>query len=156
MRRILAVTLVLTIVAAFALPAIAALIVDTDYTTDTDVGTNTQFFLEGETGGTTATWDIDPGVTVTGGRYFIGSVADPDDGPATFVVTGGGTLEIDRVGTFNMRFGQGELGNRALGDRRWLLGLDDRRHSQRVPTEGRLEHHAVGRGQHVPVCRHLG
>jgi hypothetical protein len=83
-----------------------AQVVDTTYTTDTDIGVGTSFFLEGASGGSTATWTINPGITVSGGRFFIGSSADPDDGPATFVVDGGGTLDITRTGIFNLRLGQ--------------------------------------------------
>lgn len=62
--------------------------------------------LEGASGATTATWTIDPGVTVSGGRCFIGPIADPDAGPAIFIVDGGGTQEITRNGIFNLRVGR--------------------------------------------------
>lgn len=79
---------------------------DNTFSTDTNIGSATQYFLEGSTGGTTATWTINPGVTVTGGRFFIGTTATPSDGTATFIVNGGGTLNLDRAGTFNLRLGQ--------------------------------------------------
>jgi hypothetical protein len=78
---------------------------DTTYTADTTIP-DTGLFLEGASGGTTATWTISPGVTVSGGRFFIGSIATPNDGLATFVVDGGGTLDITRTGVFNLRLGQ--------------------------------------------------
>lgn len=81
-------------------------LVTTSYTADTNVGTATQYFLEGAVGGTTAIWTISPGVTVTGGRFFIGSTATPNDATATFIVNGGGILNIDRTGVFNLRLGQ--------------------------------------------------
>lgn len=80
-------------------------LVDRTYSADTTLP-DTNLFLEGATGGSTATWTINPGVTVSGGRYFIGSVADPDAGTATFIVDGGGTLNITRTGVFNLRLGQ--------------------------------------------------
>ena len=82
---------------------------DTTYAMDTNIGDATQFFLQGASGGTTATWTISPGVTVSGGRFFIGSNAVPNDGLATFVVDGGGTLDITRTGIFNLRLGQGGI-----------------------------------------------
>jgi len=90
--------------ASLPLLARADLIVDTTYTTDANLVDD--YFLEGASGGTVATWTINPGVTVTGGRYFVGSVADPNDGAATWIVKGGGVLNIDRDNTFNLRFGQ--------------------------------------------------
>ncbi|RYD64760.1 MAG: choice-of-anchor D domain-containing protein [Verrucomicrobiaceae bacterium] len=78
---------------------------NTTYAVDTTIP-DTALFLEGASGGTTATWTINPGVTVSGGRFFIGSTAVPNDGLATFVVDGGGTLNITRTGVFNLRLGQ--------------------------------------------------
>ena len=76
------------------------------YTTDTAlvtvVGTVDQYLLESSS----ATWTIGFGVTVSGGRFFIGSTADPDTSTATFTIDGGGTLDITRTGTFNLRLGQ--------------------------------------------------
>lgn len=97
----------LSLAALFPLigPASAVVIADASYGTDTSLGT-TQYFLEGATGGTTATWTINPGITVSGGRFFIGSTADPDDGLATLILNGGGTLDINRTGIFNLRLGQ--------------------------------------------------
>lgn len=91
--------------------AAAINLVDAAYTVDTALPADNQYFLEGGAAGTTATWTIDPGVTVTGGRYFIASGATavtgvPDIGVASFVVTGGGSLRIERIGTFNIRLGQ--------------------------------------------------
>lgn len=98
-----ALTLLATLTSLGSVHGVA--LVDTTYSVDTALGT-AQYFLEGNTGGTTATWTINPGITVTGGRYFVGTTTDPDDGLATFAVTGGGTLVIDRVGAFNLRLGQ--------------------------------------------------
>lgn len=97
---------VLMILAACGQLAHAVPLVTASYTADTNVGSATQYFLEGAVGGTTATWTISPGVTVTGGRFFIGSTATPNDSTATFIVNGGGTLNIDRTGVFNLRLGQ--------------------------------------------------
>jgi len=83
---------------------------NTTYTVNTTLP-DTGLFLEGGSGGTTATWTIDPGITVSGGRFFIGSTADPDAGTATFVVDGGGTLNITRTGIFNLRLGQNGITN---------------------------------------------
>lgn len=90
--------------AALSLGIAEAQLVDTTYSANQTL--TASFFLEGNTGGTTATWTINPGVTVSGGRYFIGSTAAPNAGLATFVVDGGGTLDITRVGVFNLRLGQ--------------------------------------------------
>lgn len=98
--------LLLAVFAAGNHIASAVALVTTSYIANTNVGSGTSYFLEGAVGGTTATWSISPGVTVTGGRFFIGSVATPNDATATFVVDGGGTLNIDRTGVFNLRLGQ--------------------------------------------------
>lgn len=86
----------------FAPAANGVVIVDTNYTVNTSLGTDTQYFLES----TTATWTIGEGVTVSGGRFFIGSSTDPDTSTATLVIDGGGTLNITRTGIFNLRLGQ--------------------------------------------------
>lgn len=95
-------------VAAMSCVSAFGQLANTTYTADTTL-LDTGLFLEGASGGTTATWTINPGVTVSGGRYFIGSVADPDAGLATFIVDGGGTLNITRTGVFNLRLGQNGL-----------------------------------------------
>ena len=92
------------IATALSLGIAEAQLVDTTYSANQTLSAS--YFLEGNTGGTTATWIINPGVTVTGGRYFIGSTATPNAGLATFVVAGGGILDITRVGVFNLRLGQ--------------------------------------------------
>lgn len=60
--------------------------------------------------GTTLTFNIDPGVTVAGGRYFIGTVDNAINpisaGPAIWNINGGGTVNITRTGIFNLRLGQ--------------------------------------------------
>ncbi|BDS06473.1 hypothetical protein NT6N_15130 [Oceaniferula spumae] len=98
----------LTIVSSAGLAASAsAAITSTTYTVNTDVGNGTQFFQEHNNAA--ATWTINPGVTVTGGRYFIGSNAGTGNAAspaASFTITGGGTLEITRSNTFNLRLGQ--------------------------------------------------
>ena len=89
--------------------AVAAVLVDTTYSSD--FSTSASWFAEDANGGassTNVTWTINSGVTVTGGRYFIGSI--DGDGVlgdlAIFTVNGGGTLNIIRNGTYNLRVGQ--------------------------------------------------
>jgi hypothetical protein len=61
-----------------------------------------QYFLESAD----ATWTIGSGVLVTGGQYFIGSADSSDKSiPANWTIDGGGTLEITRDGTWNLRLG---------------------------------------------------
>lgn len=96
------------LVAAMSCVSAFGQLANTTYSADTTLA-DTGRFLEGASGGTTATWTINPGVTVSGGRYFIGSTADPDAGLATFIVDGGGTLNITRTGIFNLRLGQNGL-----------------------------------------------
>lgn len=98
-------TAALLVAGALATSASADVIANTTYAANTNL-LETQYFHEGDTGGSSVTWTINPGVTVTGGRYFIGSGGTPNSGLATFEVTGGGTLDINRVGVFNLRLGQ--------------------------------------------------
>lgn len=60
--------------------------------------------------GVTLTLNIDPGVTVAGGRFFIGSTDNTPNaitvGPAILNINGGGVLNITRTGIFNLRLGQ--------------------------------------------------
>jgi hypothetical protein len=94
------------IISLFAVAGMAqaVVIVDTTYNVNTSLGDTTQYFLES----TDATWTIGAGVTVSGGRYFIGSGGAPenDDVPAIFTVDGGGTLDLTRNGIYNLRLGQ--------------------------------------------------
>lgn len=74
--------------------------------TSTYTSPNDGRFVEG----VTLTFNIDPGVTVSGGRYFIGSTDNTPNaitvGPAIWNITGGGEMRITRTGTFNLRLGQ--------------------------------------------------
>jgi hypothetical protein len=51
-------------------------IVDATYSANTNIGDATQYFLEGGVAENTKTWTIQPGVTVSGGRFFIGSTVN--------------------------------------------------------------------------------
>ncbi|MFC4991429.1 PEP-CTERM sorting domain-containing protein [Rubritalea tangerina] len=95
----------LIIFSAIASSAQAVTLVDATFTTDTNYPNSSagQFFLDE----TDATWTINSGVTVTGGRYFIGMNSGSSSAPANWTIDGGGTLVINRDGFLNLRLGNG-------------------------------------------------
>lgn len=88
---------------AAVMTAKAATLIDATYTTSTTL-TATDWFLEG----TTATWTINSGVTVTTStnRFFIGTTTAPNTGIANFVITGGGTFLDTNTNQYAFRLGQ--------------------------------------------------
>ncbi|MFC4992117.1 hypothetical protein [Rubritalea tangerina] len=76
-----------------------------NFSKNTQLG-QVDFFLESEK--QQAQWTIQPHVTVTGGRFFIGSIQGKNKDCAHFVLDGGGTLAIDHTRPFAMRLGQNE------------------------------------------------
>lgn len=106
-KKMLSFAVVAGMVFALATAATAATIVDTTYSVDTNLPGVGDFFLENAS----ATWTINPGVTVTAGngsstqgRFFV-ETDKGADGDSTFTVNGGGTLIQDATGEFAFRLG---------------------------------------------------
>lgn len=98
-------SLFLAVVSLNSNSALAALLTDTTFGTNTNFTDNNGFVQSG-----TVTWTINPGVTVTAatGRFFIGEQTAPNTIDALFVVTGGGTLLVSNANAFTMRLGQNQ------------------------------------------------
>ncbi|MBI1367834.1 MAG: hypothetical protein GC162_04185 [Planctomycetes bacterium] len=110
-------TTLLIVLVTLALSAFApaATITNTVYSSNTTLSSGLgDFFLEGTAA---ATWTINPGVTVTTtastNRFFIDSNTNPD-GTSTFIVTGGGTLDITSNNQFAMRLAHTDAGTNGV------------------------------------------